>query len=170
MDGPSNVLLFTLNRWRDVKCSGRLRASELSASKMHFTARMRLLQEEGLRLACLMRMTNSPSSISEGQGIRSQLNDSSYHWIVRSETLAKYLRSLMKRANFESDWSGRADLNRGPPAPKAGALPGCATPRLYSFTDSKSLPQTRPPMGLEPMIRRILRDRVAIPRLPAKGA
>ena len=26
-------------------------------------------------------------------------------------------------------WSGRPDLNRGPPAPKAGALPGCATPR-----------------------------------------
>src|SRR6266496_3956524 len=26
-------------------------------------------------------------------------------------------------------WSGRADLNRGPPAPRAGALPGCATPR-----------------------------------------
>src|SRR5579862_9037091 len=28
-----------------------------------------------------------------------------------------------------SKWSGRPDLNRGPPAPKAGALPGCATPR-----------------------------------------
>src|SRR5713101_8874834 len=39
-------------------------------------------------------------------------------------------------------WSGRADLNRGPPAPKAGALPGCATPRLYCFTDSKPLPKT----------------------------
>ena len=26
-------------------------------------------------------------------------------------------------------WSGRRDLNSGPPAPKAGALPGCATPR-----------------------------------------
>src|SRR4051812_26784227 len=25
--------------------------------------------------------------------------------------------------------SGRPDLNRRPPAPKAGALPGCATPR-----------------------------------------
>ena len=25
--------------------------------------------------------------------------------------------------------SGRADSNRRPPAPKAGALPGCATPR-----------------------------------------
>jgi hypothetical protein len=27
------------------------------------------------------------------------------------------------------DWSGREDLNLRPPAPKAGALPGCATPR-----------------------------------------
>ena len=26
-------------------------------------------------------------------------------------------------------WSGRDDLNVRPPAPKAGALPGCATPR-----------------------------------------
>lgn len=26
-------------------------------------------------------------------------------------------------------WSGRLDLNQRPPAPKAGALPGCATPR-----------------------------------------
>ena len=28
-----------------------------------------------------------------------------------------------------SKWSGREDLNLRPPAPKAGALPGCATPR-----------------------------------------
>src|SRR5215470_12316418 len=27
-------------------------------------------------------------------------------------------------------WSGREDSNLRPPAPKAGALPGCATPRL----------------------------------------
>jgi hypothetical protein len=26
-------------------------------------------------------------------------------------------------------WSGRQDLNLRPPAPKAGALPNCATPR-----------------------------------------
>src|ERR1700687_5456100 len=37
------------------------------------------------------------------------------------------------------DWSGRADLNRGPPAPKAGALPGCATPRHEALLDSKAL-------------------------------
>jgi hypothetical protein len=31
--------------------------------------------------------------------------------------------------NQQEDWSGRGDLNARPPAPKAGALPGCATPR-----------------------------------------
>src|SRR6185437_11587338 len=30
-------------------------------------------------------------------------------------------------------WSGREDLNLRPPAPKAGALPGCATPRLLQL-------------------------------------
>ncbi len=30
------------------------------------------------------------------------------------------------------NWSGREDLNLRPPAPKAGALPGCATPRLFA--------------------------------------
>ena len=30
--------------------------------------------------------------------------------------------------------SGHQDSNLGPPAPKAGALPGCATPRIY-FAD-----------------------------------
>src|SRR6516162_4576595 len=34
-------------------------------------------------------------------------------------------------------WSGRADLNGRPPAPKAGALPGCATPR--HLHDGRSL-------------------------------
>ena len=29
-------------------------------------------------------------------------------------------------------WSGRLDSNQRPPAPKAGALPGCATPRLHN--------------------------------------
>jgi hypothetical protein len=31
--------------------------------------------------------------------------------------------------NQREVWSGRGDLNARPPAPKAGALPGCATPR-----------------------------------------
>lgn len=35
-----------------------------------------------------------------------------------------------------SQWSGREDLNLRPPAPKAGALPGCATPRLHRRASS----------------------------------
>ncbi len=31
----------------------------------------------------------------------------------------------------EREWSGREDLNLRPPAPEAGALPSCATPRLH---------------------------------------
>ncbi|CDH46834.1 hypothetical protein BN874_610045 [Candidatus Contendobacter odensis Run_B_J11] len=30
------------------------------------------------------------------------------------------------------NWSGREDLNLRPPAPHAGALPGCATPRVVA--------------------------------------
>ena len=32
-------------------------------------------------------------------------------------------------------WSGRQDLNLRPPAPHAGALPNCATPRHYALCD-----------------------------------
>jgi hypothetical protein len=32
--------------------------------------------------------------------------------------------------------SGSRDLNPRPPAPKAGALPSCATPRCYYRADS----------------------------------
>ena len=35
----------------------------------------------------------------------------------------------MARASLLSGWSGSRDLNPGPPAPEAGALPCCATPR-----------------------------------------
>ena len=47
-------------------------------------------------------------------------------------TIANDQQESLSRASMSREWSGRADLNRGPPAPKAGALPGCATPRLAS--------------------------------------
>src|SRR5213594_892859 len=37
------------------------------------------------------------------------------------------------------EWSGREDLNLRPPAPKAGALPDCATPRLPARTSVQQL-------------------------------
>src|SRR3972149_7166827 len=39
----------------------------------------------------------------------------------------------MKAKGFKT-WSGRADLNRPPLAPRASALPGCATSRLYEHS------------------------------------
>src|SRR5271154_3098975 len=44
--------------------------------------------------------------------------------------------------------SGRGDSNPRPPAPKAGALPGCATPRHVSSFDFKLLPGFAIPSGL----------------------
>src|SRR5690242_18874610 len=41
-------------------------------------------------------------------------------------------------------WSGRPDLNRGPLAPKASALPGCATPRLERHVYSAKVGQICP--------------------------
>ena len=44
-------------------------------------------------------------------------------------------------------WSGRSDLNRRPPAPQAGTLPGCATPRrieLYQPVSLSRVPRSLP--------------------------
>jgi hypothetical protein len=47
-------------------------------------------------------------------------------------------------------WSGREDLNHRPPAPKAGALPGCATSRQPRFPASAARVYPKGPRaGLE---------------------
>src|SRR5581483_2314574 len=43
--------------------------------------------------------------------------------------------------------SGRLDLNQRPPAPKAGALPGCATPRLEPEAATESKDKKASPQG-----------------------
>ena len=47
--------------------------------------------------------------------------------ITAAGKILPVLRAAGRR--MRGKWSGRADLNGRPPAPKAGALPGCATPR-----------------------------------------
>src|SRR5215472_2403496 len=51
----------------------------------------------------------------------------------------RYELSPMSPGRTEILWSGRPDLNRGPPAPKAGAIPGFATPRHEMHTHCKAL-------------------------------
>src|SRR3989442_14362007 len=56
------------------------------------------------------------------------MRDGEWGMKEREMTAEIHPSSLIPHAN----WSGREDLNLRPPAPKAGALPGCATPRLSS--------------------------------------
>src|ERR671925_421691 len=51
---------------------------------------------------------------------------------ARSEPLRRVFSAPLSLHNFTQ--SGRRDSNPGPPAPKAGALPDCATPRTASLT------------------------------------
>ena len=53
--------------------------------------------------------------------------------------------------------SGREDLNLRPPAPKAGALPCCATPRTISNNTRRFAPQPR--IALRATTREITRER-----------
>ena len=57
----------------------------------------------------------------------SGLEPLTYGLEVRCSVPLSYRRVALR---FGVNWSGREDLNLRPPAPKAGALPGCATPRL----------------------------------------
>jgi hypothetical protein len=66
--------------------------------------------------------------------------------LARQKGFEPLTHGLEGRCSFHlSYWreSGRADLNGRPPAPKAGALPGCATPRTISINTRHWPPQPR---------------------------
>ena len=63
-----------------------------------------------------------------GQLLKDVLLNCATDGVTLTPTYRKPFNMIFERAKRE-EWSGRADLNRRPPAPKAGALPGCATPR-----------------------------------------
>ena len=53
----------------------------------------------------------------------------------------------LEAVTYWSEWSGRPDLNRGPLAPKASALPGCATPRK-SYRQAEGRKDTKERQGI----------------------
>src|SRR5207253_1663372 len=70
------------------------------------------------------------NSAERGQLLKSVLLNCATDGVSLSPTYRKPFDLIFERAKTE-DWSGREDLNLRPPAPKAGALPGCATPRPW---------------------------------------
>ena len=77
------------------------------------------------------------NSTERGQLLKSVLLNCATDGISFTPTFRKPFDLIFERLKTEN-WSGRLDLNQRPPAPKAGALPGCATPRL-STTYSHSM-------------------------------
>ncbi len=56
-----------------------------------------------------------------------------FGWETRTRTLNNWTRTSCVANYTISQWSERQDLNLRPPAPKAGALPSCAT---FGFVSS----------------------------------
>ena len=93
--------------------------------------------------------------------------------LIKSEKVAPLCAEfgISRKTGFTSEkWSGRLDSNQRPPAPKAGALPGCATPRLrwilcdirasstWSLAASRASGSTpRSPDGSPPVLHPTLR-------------
>jgi hypothetical protein len=92
---------------------------------------------------------HSPPSISfVGPSVPPQAKSQTR--LARQKGFEPLTHGLEGRCSFHlSYWreSGRADLNGRPPAPKAGALPGCATPRAISINTRQSPSQPRVPDG-----------------------
>ena len=80
---------------------------------------------------------------------------SEHAWLSREARItvgvypAPQFDTAINRRRFTQSvvWSGREDLNLRHPAPKAGALPGCATPRraLHFFILGETTPQFTDP-------------------------
>ena len=72
----------------------------------------------------------SQDSAERAKLLRIMCSNFSVNAVSATPVWRKPFDLIFQRAKLE-EWSGREDSNLRPPAPEAGALPGCATPRLY---------------------------------------
>jgi site-specific DNA recombinase len=89
----------------------------------------------------------SQDSFGKAKLLRTLLSNCSVDAVSATPAYRYPFDLIFKRARME-EWSGRLDSNQRPPAPEAGALPDCATPRtlVSSIEDSRDNSQ-RPPAG-----------------------
>src|SRR5271170_223112 len=64
--------------------------------------------------------------------------------VAASEGLPANPRAALRSPGPRRNWSGRQDLNLRPSAPKADALPDCATPRRKRLWIHGSLKSSKP--------------------------
>ena len=70
----------------------------------------------------------SQNSTEKAKLLRMLFSNCSVDAVSVTPTYRKPFDMIVKRVKSE-EWSGRLDSNQRPPAPEAGALPDCATPR-----------------------------------------
>ena len=143
LDGKISDELWTrkANEYRDQELTLENALGQLSQA---------LTPDRALSARRILELANKAYSLyltrnasERGQLLRMVLLNCSTDGISLSPTYRKPFDLIFQRAQKEK-WSGRADSNCRPPAPKAGALPGCATPRLHDCIRS------RPSSGLPP--------------------
>ena len=89
----------------------------------------------------------SRDSFEKAKLLRMLLSNCSVDALTATPAYRYPFNLIFKRAKME-EWSGRLDSNQRPPAPEAGALPDCATPRtLVNSPESHATKCQRPPAG-----------------------
>ena len=135
-------------RWENTERRlGRSRSQKPCKDTRNYPANFRLQRGAGIRVSdiAIIQGFAIPERV-QGQNIRriqnavQQLSNVAEHSRIRHaderrdlEIEHKEMRqtntAMSKPAAIPLKWSGRLDSNQRPPAPHAGALPNCATPR-----------------------------------------
>ena len=135
LDGKLDEQMWTrkMKDWRDQEV-------ELEATLCRLETAVRpqnmLIAQRILELAnCAYSLYRTRNHAERGQLLKSVRLNCAIDGVNLTPTYRKPFDLIFRRAKNE-EWSGRGDLNSRPPAPKAGALPGCATPRHKDPVDS----------------------------------
>jgi hypothetical protein len=72
----------------------------------------------------------SQNTVEKAKLLKTLFSNYSVDAVSVTPTYRKPFDMIFKRAHLE-EWSGREDSNLRPPGPEPGALPDCATPRMY---------------------------------------
>jgi hypothetical protein len=129
LDGKIDEALWSrkMSEYRDQEHALEAAVSSLSSPVSAGNALSVERVFELAKSAHFLYVTRNPAE--RGELLRKVLLNCATDGISVWPTYRKPFDLIFNRAR-NKDWSGRLDSNQRPPAPKAGALPGCATPRL----------------------------------------
>jgi hypothetical protein len=94
----------------------------------------------GLEVRCSIqlsyRRSANTAAVASGRRKSGRRGSNPRHSAWKADALPTELHPPATPCRLAKPWSGREDSNLRPPAPKAGALPGCATSRQPHFPGS----------------------------------